>query len=210
MVRKKTNSAKTSIIASTSSRSTCLPCANAARTSPYWPNTFSRNALKKKTPAAGIHQGCAGTHLALSMARKRPRDGEHHRTGVHLVERLTGHHAARTSPNILRTDTPSLGMTRTAGRMSLKKAVMEFEREIILDVLKREPHTSKRMRPPCWGISRPHVEISHGYIGNQRGLIPEGTFRAGTASGMTQSGTTVPGIGLISSRLTPHGKYLVA
>ena len=44
-------------------------------------------------------------------------------------------------PNILRTDTRSTSLRddTLAGRLSLEKAVMEFEREIILDALKRTP-----------------------------------------------------------------------
>lgn len=73
-------------------------------------------------------------------------------------------------PNILRTDTRSSSLRddTLAGRMSLEKAVMEFEREIILDALKRTTYVqthaatmlgiSRRMlkyRMDTLGISRP-------------------------------------------------------
>ena len=73
-------------------------------------------------------------------------------------------------PNILRTDTRSTSLRddTLAGRMSLEKAVMEFEREIILDALKRTTYVqthaatmlgiSRRMlkyRMDTLGISRP-------------------------------------------------------
>ncbi|MEK6803039.1 MAG: sigma-54 dependent transcriptional regulator [Nitrospirota bacterium] len=73
-------------------------------------------------------------------------------------------------PNILRTDTRSTSLRddTLAGRLSLEKAVMEFEREIILDALKRTTYVqthaaamlgiSRRMlkyRMDTLGISRP-------------------------------------------------------
>src|SRR5512134_2483385 len=73
-------------------------------------------------------------------------------------------------PNILRTDTRSSSLRddTLAGRLSLEKAVMEFEREIILDALKRTTYVqthaaamlgiSRRMlkyRMDTLGISRP-------------------------------------------------------
>jgi DNA-binding NtrC family response regulator len=73
-------------------------------------------------------------------------------------------------PNILRTDTRSTSLRddTLAGRLSLEKAVMEFEREIILDALKRTNYVqthaatmlgiSRRMlkyRMDTLGISRP-------------------------------------------------------
>ncbi len=73
-------------------------------------------------------------------------------------------------PNILRTDrrSTSLRDDTLAGRLSLEKAVMEFEREIILDALKRTTYVqthaaamlgiSRRMlkyRMDTLGISRP-------------------------------------------------------
>jgi DNA-binding NtrC family response regulator len=73
-------------------------------------------------------------------------------------------------PNILRTDTRSSSLRddTLAGRLSLEKAVMEFEREIILDALKRTNYVqthaatmlgiSRRMlkyRMDTLGISRP-------------------------------------------------------
>ncbi len=73
-------------------------------------------------------------------------------------------------PNILRTDTRSTSLRddTLAGRLSLEKAVMEFEREIILDALKRTTYIqthaaamlgiSRRMlkyRMDTLGISRP-------------------------------------------------------
>ena len=73
-------------------------------------------------------------------------------------------------PNILRTDTRSTSLRddTLAGRLSLEKAVMEFEREIILDALKRTTYVqthaagmlgiSRRMlkyRMETLGISRP-------------------------------------------------------
>jgi DNA-binding NtrC family response regulator len=73
-------------------------------------------------------------------------------------------------PTILRTDTRSSSLRddTLAGRLSLEKAVMEFEREIILDALKRTNYVqthaasmlgiSRRMlkyRMDTLGISRP-------------------------------------------------------
>ena len=73
-------------------------------------------------------------------------------------------------PTILRTDTRSTSLRddTLAGRLSLEKAVMEFEREIILDALKRTNYVqthaatmlgiSRRMlkyRMDTLGISRP-------------------------------------------------------
>jgi DNA-binding NtrC family response regulator len=73
-------------------------------------------------------------------------------------------------PTILRADTRSTSLRddTLAGRMSLEKAVMEFEREIILDALKRTTYVqthaatmlgiSRRMlkyRMDTLGISRP-------------------------------------------------------
>src|SRR5437867_5617387 len=78
-------------------------------------------------------------------------------------------------PNILRNDTRSFSLRddTLAGRLSLEKAVMEFEREIILDALKRtnyiQTHAanllgiSRRMlkyRMDTLGIGRPDQEVS--------------------------------------------------
>ena len=54
-------------------------------------------------------------------------------------------------PTILKNDTRSSSLRddTLAGRLSLEKAVMEFEREIILDALKRKT-TSKPMPPTYW------------------------------------------------------------
>ena len=85
-------------------------------------------------------------------------------------------------PTILRTDTRSTSLRddTLAGRLSLEKAVMEFEREIILDALKRTNYVqthaatmlgiSRRMlkyRMDTLGISRPDSgamdqTVSHG------------------------------------------------
>ena len=58
-------------------------------------------------------------------------------------------------PNILRTDTRSTSLRddTLAGRMSLEKAVMEFEREIILDALKRTTYVQTHAATML-GISR--------------------------------------------------------
>ena len=78
-------------------------------------------------------------------------------------------------PTILRTDTRSTSLRddTLAGRLSLEKAVMEFEREIILDALKRTNYVqthaatmlgiSRRMlkyRMDSLGISRPDAGTS--------------------------------------------------
>ncbi|HZN45900.1 MAG TPA: sigma-54 dependent transcriptional regulator [Nitrospiraceae bacterium] len=78
-------------------------------------------------------------------------------------------------PTILRTDTRSTSLRddTLAGRLSLEKAVMEFEREIILDALKRTNYVqthaatmlgiSRRMlkyRMDTLGISRPDAGTS--------------------------------------------------
>ena len=78
-------------------------------------------------------------------------------------------------PTILRTDTRSTSLRddTLAGRLSLEKAVMEFEREIILDALKRTNYVqthaatmlgiSRRMlkyRMDSLGISRPDAGMS--------------------------------------------------
>jgi len=78
-------------------------------------------------------------------------------------------------PNILRNDTRSSSLRddTLAGRLSLEKAVMEFEREIILDALKRTNYVqthaanllgiSRRMlkyRMDTLGIGRPDNEVS--------------------------------------------------
>jgi DNA-binding NtrC family response regulator len=78
-------------------------------------------------------------------------------------------------PNILRTDTRSTSLRddTLAGRLSLEKAVMEFEREIILDALKRTTYVqthaaamlgiSRRMlkyRMDTLGISRPDSGVT--------------------------------------------------
>lgn len=77
-------------------------------------------------------------------------------------------------PNILRNDTRSSSLRddTLAGRLSLEKAVMEFEREIILDALKRTNYVqthaanllgiSRRMlkyRMDTLGIGRPDNEV---------------------------------------------------
>ena len=77
-------------------------------------------------------------------------------------------------PNILRNDTRSSSLRddTLAGRLSLEKAVMEFEREIILDALKRTNYVqthaanllgiSRRMlkyRMDTLGIGRPDSEV---------------------------------------------------
>ncbi|MFZ1674415.1 MAG: sigma-54 dependent transcriptional regulator, partial [Nitrospira sp.] len=58
-------------------------------------------------------------------------------------------------PNILRTDTRSTSLRddTLAGRLSLEKAVMEFEREIILDALKRTTYVQTHAAAML-GISR--------------------------------------------------------
>jgi DNA-binding NtrC family response regulator len=78
-------------------------------------------------------------------------------------------------PSILKNDTRSSSLRddTLAGRLSLEKAVMEFEREIIMDALKRTNHIqthaanllgiSRRMlkyRMDTLGIGRPDQEIS--------------------------------------------------
>jgi transcriptional regulator with PAS, ATPase and Fis domain len=78
-------------------------------------------------------------------------------------------------PNILKNDSRSTSLRddTLAGRLSLEKAVMEFEREIILDALKRtnyiQTHAanllgiSRRMlkyRMDTLGIGRPDQEVS--------------------------------------------------
>jgi DNA-binding NtrC family response regulator len=78
-------------------------------------------------------------------------------------------------PNILRNDTRSSSLRddTLAGRLSLEKAVMEFEREIILDALKRTNYVqthaanllgiSRRMlkyRMDTLGIGRPDNEVN--------------------------------------------------
>jgi two-component system, NtrC family, response regulator AtoC len=78
-------------------------------------------------------------------------------------------------PNILRNDTRSFSLRddTLAGRLSLEKAVMEFEREIILDALKRTNYVqthaanllgiSRRMlkyRMDTLGIGRPDNEVA--------------------------------------------------
>jgi DNA-binding NtrC family response regulator len=77
-------------------------------------------------------------------------------------------------PNILRNDSRSFSLRddTLAGRLSLEKAVMEFEREIILDALKRTNYVqthaanllgiSRRMlkyRMDTLGIGRPDNEV---------------------------------------------------
>ena len=78
-------------------------------------------------------------------------------------------------PNILKNDTRSSSLRddTLSGRLSLEKAVMEFEREIILDALKRKNYVqthaaellgiSRRMlkyRMDTLGIGRPDQEVS--------------------------------------------------
>ena len=90
-------------------------------------NTFSRNALKKKTPAARIPKD------ALELISHYPWPGNV-REMENIIEQAfiwskgsTGHHA-RTSSQYPRTDTRSSSLRddTLAGRMSLEKAVMEF------------------------------------------------------------------------------------
>ncbi len=78
-------------------------------------------------------------------------------------------------PNVLKNDTRSSSLRddTLSGRLSLEKAVMEFEREIILDALKRKNYVqthaaellgiSRRMlkyRMDTLGIGRPDQEVS--------------------------------------------------
>ena len=80
-------------------------------------------------------------------------------------------------PNILRTDTrsPSLRDDTLAGRLSLEKAVMEFEREIILDALKRTTYVQTHAAAML-GISRRMLKYRMDTLGISRpdnGVTPE-------------------------------------
>jgi DNA-binding NtrC family response regulator len=71
-------------------------------------------------------------------------------------------------PNILRTDTRSTSLRddTLAGRLSLEKAVMEFEREIILDALKRTTYVQTHAAAML-GNQPPYAEVPHGFPGHR-------------------------------------------
>ena len=80
-------------------------------------------------------------------------------------------------PNILRTDTRSTSLRddTLAGRLSLEKAVMEFEREIILDALKRTTYVQTHAAAML-GISRRMLKYRMDSLGIGRpdnGVNPE-------------------------------------
>ena len=80
-------------------------------------------------------------------------------------------------PNILRTDTRSTSLRddTLAGRLSLEKAVMEFEREIILDALKRTTYVQTHAAAML-GISRRMLKYRMDTLGISRpdnGVTPE-------------------------------------
>ncbi|MGB5039497.1 MAG: sigma-54 dependent transcriptional regulator [Nitrospira sp.] len=80
-------------------------------------------------------------------------------------------------PNILRTDTRSTSIRddTLAGRLSLEKAVMEFEREIILDALKRTTYVQTHAAAML-GISRRMLKYRMDTLGISRpdnGVTPE-------------------------------------
>jgi len=80
-------------------------------------------------------------------------------------------------PNILRTDTRSTSLRddTLAGRLSLEKAVMEFEREIILDALKRTTYVQTHAASML-GISRRMLKYRMDTLGITRpdnGVNPE-------------------------------------
>ena len=115
-----------------------------------------------------------GSSDSLSLAGQCARAGELRRAGVHLVPKA-GHITPEHLPTIIKNDSRSSSLRddTLAGRMSLEKAVMEFEREIILDALKRTNYVqthaanllgiSRRMlkyRMDALGIGRPEQEVS--------------------------------------------------
>jgi len=80
-------------------------------------------------------------------------------------------------PNILRIDTRSTSLRddTLAGRLSLEKAVMEFEREIILDALKRTTYVQTHAAAML-GISRRMLKYRMDTLGISRpdnGVTPE-------------------------------------
>ena len=61
---------------------------------------------------------------------------------------------------------PRFERTTLAGRLSLEKAVMEFEREIILDALEKNNYMQTHAATQL-GNQQAHAQVPNGYIGNR-------------------------------------------